>query len=129
VLDLLRQLTMIEQHDRAAWKALLQRLVDLKLWDEAKKVGESSIFVDVESPVMHTNYARALAATGAHDKAVFELESALVCEGKPDELATAHALLARELLALHRNADAKGHLAEALRLDPANAEAATVKIP
>ena len=129
VLDLLRQLTMIEQHDRAAWKALLQRLVDLKLWDEAKKVGESSIFVDVESPVMHTNHARALAATGAHDKAVFELESALVCEGKPDELATAHALLARELLALHRNADAKGHLAEALRLDPANAEAATVKIP
>jgi tetratricopeptide (TPR) repeat protein len=129
VLDLLRQLAMLEQHDRPAWRALLQRLVDAKLWDEAKKVGESALFVDVESPVMHSNYARALAATGAHDKAVYELESALACDGKPPELATAHALLARELLALHRNADAKGHLAEALRLDPANAEAATLKIP
>jgi tetratricopeptide (TPR) repeat protein len=128
-LDALRALTMLEQHDRPAWKALLQRLVDLKLWDEAKKVGESAIFVDVESPLMHTNYARALAATGAHDKAEYELESALVCDGKPPEMATAHALLARELVALHRNADAKVHLAEALRLDPTNAEAAALKIP
>jgi tetratricopeptide (TPR) repeat protein len=128
-LDALRQLTMLEQHDRPAWKALLQRLVDLKQWDEAKKVGESAIFVDVESPLMHTNYARALAATGAHDKAAFELESALACEGKPPDMATAHALLARELVALHRNADAKPHLAEALRLDPTNAEAAALKIP
>ena len=56
---------------------LLQKLVDGKLWDEAKRVGESAIFVDVESPLMHTNYARALAATGGHDKAAFELESAL----------------------------------------------------
>ena len=47
-------------------------------------MGESAIFVDVESAVDAHNYARALAATGAHDKAAFELESALVCEGKPD---------------------------------------------
>ncbi len=128
-LSALRELTMLDQHDRKGWGLLLQRLVDAKQWDEAKKVGESAIFVDVESPLLHTNYARALAATGAHEKAVFELESALACDPKPKGAATAHALLARELVALHRNADARTHLAEALKLDPQNAEAAGVKVP
>ncbi len=128
-LALLRELTMLDQHDRKAWGLLLQRLVDSAQWDEAKKVGESAIFVDVENPHMHANYARALAATGAHDKAVFELESALACDPKPPEAATVHALYARELVALHRNADARAHLAEALKLDPQNAEAAGVKVP
>jgi tetratricopeptide (TPR) repeat protein len=128
-LALLREDTMLDQHDREAWGVLLQTLVDSKQWDEAKKVGESAMFVDVESPRMHTNYARALGATGAHDKAVFELESALLCDPKVPEAATDHALLARELVTLHRNAEAKTHLAEALKLDPQNAEAAGVKVP
>jgi tetratricopeptide (TPR) repeat protein len=129
VLGFLRELAMLDQHNREVWGLLLQTLVDSKQWDEAKKVGESAIFVDVESPLMHSNYARALAATGAHDKAAFELESALLCGPKPQDAATAHALLARELVALRRNGDARAHLAEALKLDPANAEAATVKVP
>ena len=126
-LGLLRELAMLDQHDQEAWGMLLEKLVDAKQWDEAKKVGESAIFVDVESPAMHTNYARALAATGAHDKAAFELESALACDPKPKDAATAHALLARELVALHRNGEARAHLAEALKLDPKNEEAAGVK--
>ena len=83
----------------------------------------------LENPFVHEDYARALAATGAHDKAVFELESALACDPKPKDAATAHALLARELLALHRNSDAKAHVAEALKLDPQNAEAAGLRVP
>jgi tetratricopeptide (TPR) repeat protein len=128
-LDTLRQLAMIEQHDRGVWRALLQKLVDGKMWDEARKVGESALFVDVESPIMHTNYARALAAGGLHDKALFELESALVCEPKPKDAAAAHALMARELVALHRPAEARTHLAEALKLDPQSPDAAALKIP
>jgi tetratricopeptide (TPR) repeat protein len=128
-LPLLRELAMLDQHNREVWEMLLQTLVETKQWDEAKKVGDSAIYIDLESPLMHTNYARALAATGSHDKAAFELESALLCDGAPEELATAHALLARELVALHRAPEARGHLAEALKLDPKNAEAAGVKIP
>jgi len=128
-LDALRKLAMLEQHDRKLWGAYLQKLVDGKLWDEAKRVGESAMFVDVENPGVHTNYARALSATGAHDKAVFELESALLCDGAPKDMATANALLARELVSLHRNADAKAHLTEALKLDPMCADARDLAIP
>ena len=77
----------------------------------------------------HTLYARALSATNAHDTAVFELETALLCPGKPPGKATAHALLAQELVTLKRNGEAKKHLEEALKLDPENADAKTVKVP
>jgi tetratricopeptide (TPR) repeat protein len=129
VLPLLREHTALDQHDREAWGIFLQRLVDAKQWDEAKRVGDSAIYVDVESPLIHTNYARALAGGGAHDKAAYELESALLCEPKPKDAATVHALLARELVALHRNGEARTHLAEALKIDPKNEEAAGVRVP
>jgi tetratricopeptide (TPR) repeat protein len=124
----LRKLAPIEQHDRRIWRRLLATLVDKKLWNEARKVGESAIFVDVENIEIHTNYARALQATGAHDKAIYELESAVLCEGKPPELATAHALLAKSALATGDRARAKTELDAALQLDPANDEAKGVKL-
>jgi tetratricopeptide (TPR) repeat protein len=96
VLPLLRQLAMLDQHNREAWDMLLQLLVDSKQWDEAKKVGEGAVYVDLESPVMHLNYARALAATGAHDKAVFELESAQMCNPSTDDAQTIKTMLDRE---------------------------------
>lgn len=127
-LDLLRKLAPLEQHDRKIWRTLLDKLVAQKQWDEARRVGESAIFVDVMGGQTHVLYARALSATNAHDKAANELETALLCKMKPNELATAHALLAQELVALKRNAEAKSHLDEALKLDPQNAEAKGVKL-
>jgi tetratricopeptide (TPR) repeat protein len=128
-LDALRQLAVLEQHDRKVYRLLLDKLVEGQAWDEVKRVGEAAIFVDVENPAIHVAYARGLAGTGAHDKAVFELESALACEPPAKEAASVHALLARELVALRRNPEAKTHLAEALRLDPQNADAKAMKIP
>jgi tetratricopeptide (TPR) repeat protein len=75
------------------------------------------------------DYARALAALGDHDRAVFEAESALLCEPNAEDAATAHAIAAESLVALKRNADAKTHLDEAKRLDPNNAEIKNVKLP
>lgn len=125
----LEKLAQLEQHDRKVWRMLLERLVAAKRWDDARRVGESAIFVDVTGGATHTLYARALASQGAHDTAAFELETALLCAGKPPEKATQHALLAKELVALKRGADAKKHLDEALKLDPENAEAKLVKLP
>lgn len=128
-LDALRKLAQLEQHDRKIWRTLLDKLVAQQKWDEARKVGEGAIFVDVMGGPTHVLYARALAAAGLHDKAVHELETALLTKMKDKELAAAHALLAQQLAALKRPADAKKHLDEALKMDPENAEAKAVKLP
>ncbi len=125
----LEKLAQLEQHDRKVWRLLLEKLVAAKRWDDARRIGESAIFVDILGLQTHTLYARALSAQNAHDKAAYELETAVLCAGKPPEKATAHALLAQELVALKRNADAKKQLDEALKLDPENAEAKNVKLP
>jgi tetratricopeptide (TPR) repeat protein len=128
-IEILKKLAPLEQHDRKIWRMLLGRLVDAKRWDEAKKVGESTLFVDVESATMHVEYAKALGGSGQHDKALFELESALACNPKPKEAASVHAAYATEYVALKNLAQAKKSRDEALKLDPMNAEAKELKIP
>ena len=124
-LDLLRKLTQLEQHDKKIWRLLLEKLVAQKAWSEAVRIGESAVFVDVTGGPTHILYARALAAQNAHEKAVYELESALLTQMKPPEQATAHALLAQSLVALKKPAEATKHRDEALKLDP---EAKSLKL-
>ena len=128
-LDALRKLAQLEQHDRSAWRLLLEKLVAANQWAEAVKIGESAIFVDVGSAAVHTLYAKALSRTGAHDRAIFELESAILCDAPPKELATAHALLAGEYLAAKNFPQARAHRDAALKLDPDSAEAKALRIP
>jgi cellulose synthase operon protein C len=128
-LDLLRKLTQLEQHDKKTWRMLLEKLVAQKAWDEARRVGDSAVFVDVTGGPTHVLYARALAAQNAHEKAAFELETALLTNMKEKEKASVHALLAQSLVALKRNADATKHRDEALKLDPESPEAKAVKLP
>lgn len=127
-LNLLREIARVDQHDRKAWSLLLSKLVDAKLWAEARKVGESALYVDVEDAGIHTHYAQALSALGDHDTASFELESALLCDGKPEQKAEVHALLARERQALGDASGAKSHRSEALKLDPNNEDAKGLKL-
>jgi tetratricopeptide (TPR) repeat protein len=125
---LLREIARVDQHDRRAWSLLLSRLVKDKLWAEARKVGESALYVDVEDAGIHTHYAQALSALGDHDTASFELESALLCDGKPEQKAEVHALLAKERQALGDMSGAKSHRDEALKLDPGNEDAKGLKL-
>ena len=60
----LREVARLDQHDRRAYKLLLEALVSGKQWDEARRVGQAAIYVDVESAEAHANYARALSAGG-----------------------------------------------------------------
>jgi cellulose synthase operon protein C len=129
-LDILKKLAPLEQHDRQVWRLLMEKLIEAKQWDEARRLGEGAIFVDVMGGQTHALYARALAAQNAHDKAVYEYETALTAgfKEKKDQ-ATTHALLAQSLVALKRNADATKHRDEAVKLDPDNAEAKAIKLP
>jgi tetratricopeptide (TPR) repeat protein len=126
-LDILRKLAMLEQHDRKVWRLLMEKLVEAKQWDEAMRVGEGALFVDPLSPEMHVLYARALAAKGRHDQAIYELESALV--GKPKAPASVHALLSKSHAALKHTAEAAKHKDEAKKLDPNNADVKALDTP
>lgn len=128
-IEALRKLAQLEQHDRKVWRMLLEKLVQQKRWAEARRVGEGAVFVDVTGGPTHVLYARALAAEGRHDKAAYELESALLCGLKDKDKATAHALLAQSLVALNRTADARRHKDEALKLDPESPEAKALRLP
>ncbi len=128
-LDILRKVSLLDQHDPKVWSALLKHLVDGQQWAEAKNVGEGAVFVAIYDEHVHTMYGRALAALGEHERAVFEYESALLCQPNAEDAATAHALAAVSLVALKRNPDAKTHLDEAKRLDPNNEEIKNVKLP
>jgi tetratricopeptide (TPR) repeat protein len=81
----LRQLVRIDQHDRKAHGLLLEALLARKQYGEARRVGEAAMFVDVENPQIHAMYAEALSHTGERARAIFELESALLCGPPPAE--------------------------------------------
>jgi hypothetical protein len=101
-LDLLKRLVVIDPHNRPAWRALLQKLVDAKAWDEARAFGESAMFVDVENAGTHLAYAQALSAGGNHAQAKFELESALACNPKDDVAEKIKTMLAAETSAISK---------------------------
>ena len=82
----LKKYVLLEQHDRGAWGRLLEGLVERNEWEEAVKVGESALYIDVGNPEIHRLYARALASTGRPVSAIFEYNSALIA-GAPPEMA------------------------------------------
>jgi cellulose synthase operon protein C len=102
----LRRIAALDQHDRRVWGRLLEQLVQRGLWEEARKVGESAIFVDVQNPKIHRNYARALARTGRFVSAVYELNSALVCKPGAKEQAEIYGELAKAYDKLQKPAEA-----------------------
>jgi predicted Zn-dependent protease len=87
------------------------------------------MFVDVENHRIHSMYATALSQTGDHVRAIFELESALLCSPPVADAAQIHAHLAQEHLLAGNRAKAKAETAEALRIDPNNVDARALKVP
>jgi cellulose synthase operon protein C len=106
-LSALQRLSRLDQHDRRVWTRLLKLLVERGQWEEARKVGESALFVDVANPEIHRLYARALARTGKHVSAIYELNSALLCKPKPGEAAEIYAELAKAYEKMKRDDHAR----------------------
>lgn len=121
-LALLGEAARLDQHDRELWVSLLEGLVEAGQWEKARKVGESAIFVDVNNPEVHVLYARALSQGRQHEKAIFELESALACKPNRKDEARVHALLAKEHLAVGNRTKAEAARARARELDPGSVE-------
>ncbi|HEY5375041.1 MAG TPA: hypothetical protein VIK01_15275, partial [Polyangiaceae bacterium] len=117
----LRALCALEQHEPKVYERLLRRLNEAGAFDEAVTVGEAAIYADVEGLRTHTEFAEALLNTKHRDRSIFELESAVLCQGPPDELAEAHARLAELYLETGKRRAAKEQTEAARALDPKNA--------
>jgi tetratricopeptide (TPR) repeat protein len=124
----LRVLAQLEQHDPGVYRRLLELLNERKLYDEARKVGEAAIHADIRGLDTHVLFAEALAAGNATDRAIYELESALVCPGDDGQKAEVHARLAEVLLGAKRRGEAVKHAKAARRLDPRNARLEKLKL-
>ena len=94
----LRQLAHARPARPQVWRMLLDRLVDAEAVGRGAKVGESarSSSTSRAAADAHRTTRARCSAGGQHDKAVFELESALLCSGPPKDRAAANALLAKE---------------------------------
>lgn len=98
-LSVLRELSVLEQHDPSITLQLLEMLIDKKKWKEAMVAGERAVFVDLHNAKAHYLYALALKGEKHYDRAQFELESALLCEpgAKLKEVIEAERAKVREL--------------------------------
>ena len=119
-LSALRALAGLEQHEPRVYQRLLRRLNESRAFAEAAKLGEAAIYADVEGLSTHLLFAEALANTGQRARALFELESAALCEGSAEDLAEAHARLAEAYLASGKRNAAKLHADKARALDAKN---------
>jgi hypothetical protein len=98
----------------------MRALLDRKLYKEAKNVGEMAVWAEVNGMQTHALFSQALLALKMTPRAIYELESALLCPGRPNEKADIHAQLAAAYLAVPNRPAAQKHAAEARKLDPKN---------
>ncbi|HWA77543.1 MAG TPA: hypothetical protein VG937_34640 [Polyangiaceae bacterium] len=116
----LEKLAPLAAHSAAVHRRLLRLLLDKRRFADAVKAGEAALWADVNGLFTHVAFAEALSETGDLARARYELESALLCDGEPAELADVHARLGELLNKLGRRADAKREFAAARKLDPAS---------
>jgi tetratricopeptide (TPR) repeat protein len=116
----LEKLAPLAAHSAAVHQRLLRLLLSKRRYADAVKAGEAALWVDVNGLFTHVGFAEALTETGDLARARYELESALLCDGEPAELADVHVRLGEVLTKLGRRAEAKREFAAARKLDPAS---------
>ena len=94
-LALLERLARLSEHDAGLHRELLRRLLARGDYAGAVRIGEAAIFTDMLGFDTHRGFAEALAKTGDPQRAIFELETALLCDADPPDLAAAKSELAK----------------------------------
>ena len=117
----LRSAADLDQHDRGLYRDLVARLAKRESWDLVREYGERSLWNDPLHAPLHVNLATAYDKAGKTSKAVFELQSALLCE--PKNAANIHVQLGGLFLKLGQRGKARQQAQKALEITPANAGA------
>ncbi len=113
----LRKLAALEQHEPVEYRRQLRALNGRRAYDEARRVGEAAIYADLEGWETHALFAEALAAGKMLPRAIYELETAVLCPARPSEKAAVHAQLAQTYLLVPNRAAAVKHAKLARELD------------
>ncbi|MCK6531877.1 MAG: tetratricopeptide repeat protein [Polyangiaceae bacterium] len=127
-LEGLRKLALIEEHDGRVHRRLMRALLDKKLYKEAKDAGERALWVEISGLETHALFAEVLVANKMIPRAVYELESAVLCPARPEKKADAHAQLAETYLLVPNRPAAQKNAALARKLDPNNPRLKKLKI-
>lgn len=117
-LKALRALGKLEQHEPKVYQRLLRRLNETRAFEEAVQVGEAAVYADVSGYQTHLLFAEALVGAAQRERALFELESATLCEASDEELAEAQVRLSELALAMGDKKRAKLAAVAARKLDP-----------
>lgn len=115
-LDVLRRLAPLEEHAGHVHRRLLELLVARSLWSEAVAAGEAALWTNLSDARIHALFSRALEAQGDRQRALFELESAALCPGRPEDRAALHEELADAYARAGQAAKARQAREEARRL-------------
>jgi cellulose synthase operon protein C len=128
--DALRELetyVMIEQMQLAPLEKLIDGYSRKSNWAKVRTYGELAVLINPFSPELHIKLGTAYLETAAYDKAIFELDSALMTDPKPRRPALAHIALARAYQAKNDKAKAIASVKKALEFEAANAEALALR--
>ncbi|HLU67429.1 MAG TPA: tetratricopeptide repeat protein, partial [Kofleriaceae bacterium] len=118
---------MIEQMQLAYVMKLVDGYAGLGKWGKVRTFGELAIEITLADAELFTTLGRAYLETGAADRALYSYDSALLVKPPMRRPALAHIGRARALAALGRKAEARKAVAQALRSEPENADALTLK--
>jgi Flp pilus assembly protein TadD len=92
---LLERLARLSEHDATLYRELLRRRLARGEFTEAVRVGEAAIYTDLLGFETHRGFAEALAKTGDKKRALYELETAVLCQADEAERTAAKSELAK----------------------------------
>jgi len=128
--DSLRELetyVMLEQMQYAPARKLVDGYARRANWIKVRTFGEIAEQINPFDPELHIQLGTAYVETGSPDKAIFELDSALLTKPKPRRPALAHIALARAWMAKNDKKKAIAAVGKALETEPGNADALALR--
>ncbi|MEB2311203.1 MAG: tetratricopeptide repeat protein [Sorangiineae bacterium] len=115
-LDALRRLVDLDGHDPRVYRRLMGLLIEKRLYAEAVLAGERGLWSGLEQLELHRLFGEALLGAGNLRRAVFELETAVLCKGDANAKGAVYRLLAVAYTRAKNPAGAARAAAEAKRL-------------
>jgi len=94
-IEALSKLGKLEQHGAGLFARLFELLTTKARYQELVDLGETALWADLSNFEVHYLLALALEKTGQTKRALFELESAVLCDAPPPRKAEAHAALGK----------------------------------